>query len=74
MPTDTESGMVEPDIKINGRALSFAECMTVRVAIGSFRLSLRSRTMRDGLGPAMAANYDHHAASVEQAMLRGAGE
>jgi hypothetical protein len=73
MPTDKESGMVEPDIMINGRALTFAECMTVRVAIGSFRLGLRSAAGRHGIGQELAENYDHHAANVEQAMLRGAG-
>jgi len=74
MPLDTESGWVEPDIVINGRALTFAECMTVRVAIGSFRLSLKSKGMRTGLGEPLVTNYDRHAASVEQTMLLGAGE
>jgi len=30
---DEASGWVEPDITINGRLLSFAEAMSVRVAI-----------------------------------------
>lgn len=68
MPTDEESGLVEPDIIVNGRALTFAECMAVRVAIGSFRISLRSEGMRSGLGD-LGRNYDHHLARVEQTIL-----
>lgn len=71
MPTDKESGMVEPSIIVNGRALTFAECMSVRVAISSFRLQLSAPSMTDALGQ-LATNYDHHLANVEQTMLRGA--
>ena len=54
----------EPDIMINGHALSEGESMTVRVAIQSFAMSLQS----DGLGSdrhgkmmclAYLANIDH---------------
>ncbi len=69
MPRDEESDWVEPDIIVNGRALSFAECMCVRVAIGSFRLSLSSAKMRAGLGD-IAGNYDLHLANVERTMLK----
>lgn len=71
MPKDDESGLVEPDIIINGRALTFAECMSVRVAVGSFRISLSAESMRNALGQ-LARNYDHHLANVEQTMLRPA--
>ncbi len=72
MPKDEQSGMVEPDIVINGRALTFAECLAVRVAIGSYRLVLQpGRVLRAGLGEALADGYDHHLASVERTMLRG---
>jgi len=67
---DEASGWVEPDITINGRTLSFAEAMAVRVAIGSFRISLSDPEMRRQLGP-LATNYDHHLAAVEYTMLRG---
>jgi hypothetical protein len=70
MPTDDDSGWVEPDIIVNGRALSFAECMAVRVAIGNFRISLTSAAMRVGLGEGLADGYDRHLARVEQTMLR----
>ena len=68
MPRDAESGLVEPDILVNGRALTFAECMSVRVAIGSFRISLKSQALRDALGQ-LGRNYDHHLANVERTML-----
>lgn len=71
MPRDNDSGLVEPDIVINGRALTFAECMTVRVAVSSFRIWLSEPENREGLGEPLAGNYDHHAAAVEQTMLRG---
>lgn len=72
MPTDNESGLVEPDIIVNGRALTFAECMAVRVAVGNFRIWLSDPEMRAGLGEPLAGNYDHHLANVEQTMLRPA--
>lgn len=68
MPKDADSGLVEPDILVNGRALTFAECMAVRVAIGSFRISLTAGSLRAGLGEMLADNYDYHLAVVERAM------
>lgn len=69
MPIDDDSGWVEPDILINGRALTFAECMAVRVAVSSFRITLTAFSVRQGLGEGLAKGYDHHLASVEQTML-----
>jgi len=71
MPIDKETGWVEPDILVNGRALTFAECMTMRVAIGNFRLALTSASFRVAIGETLASNYDHHLAAVEMTMLRG---
>jgi hypothetical protein len=68
MPKDESSGMIEPNIVVNGRALTFAECMSVRVAIGSFRLYVRSNDQL--LGKPLAAGYDFHLANVERAMLQ----
>jgi hypothetical protein len=73
MPTDPDSGWVEPDIIVNGQALTFAECMAVRVAVSSFRIALSAESLRAGLGETLAAGYDHHLAHVEQAMMRGNG-
>jgi len=70
MPRDEASGLVEPDIVVNGRALTFAECMAVRVAVGTFRISLTDPEMRAGIGEPLAGNYDHHLANVERTMLR----
>jgi hypothetical protein len=54
----TEAEPIEPDITINEVKLSVAQAMTVRVALGSFALSLgpedalgddkHGRAMRDG--------------------------
>lgn len=71
MPTDRESLLIEPDIIVNGRALTFAECMAVRVAVSSFRMSLTSGTLRAGLGAGLADGYDHHLAEVERTMIEG---
>jgi hypothetical protein len=68
---DDTTGWVEADITINGRTLSFAESMTLRVAIGSFRLSLSDDDMRRGLGEPLASNYDHHAAAIERTLIEG---
>jgi len=64
---DEASGLVEPDITVNGRLLTFAEAMSVRVAIGSFRIGLSDLELRRQLGQ-LADNYDHHLAAVERTM------
>ena len=65
---DTETGWTEPTITINGRQLSFAEAMTVRVAVSSFRLFVAEPSNREGLGPGLAQNYDLRLAAVERYM------
>jgi len=67
--TDDESGMVEADITVNGRLLSFAEAMAVRVAVSSFRISLSSKSYRKQLGAKLADGYDFHLARVEKFVL-----
>jgi len=69
MPKHTESGWVEPDIVVNSRRLTFAECMAVRVAVGAFRISLSDAKFRRGIGEPLAKNYDQHLQVVEQTML-----
>jgi len=64
----TRDGLVEPDIVINGRALTVAECLAVRVAVGNFRIALADPGFRAGVGEALAGNYDHHLERVEQTM------
>lgn len=71
MPRDPETGMVEPDIIVNGHVLSFAECITMRVAITSFAMWLDDPANRVGLGEQLATNYDHHAAMIIRTMLHG---
>jgi hypothetical protein len=65
----TQDGLTEPEILVNGRALTFAESMAVRVAIGNFRITLTDRKIRRGIGERLASNYDHHLANVERTML-----
>ena len=67
---DIESGLTEADITVNGRLLSFAESMAVRVAIGSFRLFCNDETSRKRLGLSLASGYDRHLQSVEQQILK----
>lgn len=51
-------GWVEPDITINGVALTFAQAMTVRVAIQSFVTSLADSGLgNDEHGKTMTKNY-----------------
>lgn len=71
MPTDDESGMVGPSIVINGRLLTSAEAITLRLAIGNFRLWLAGIGVRDQLGNSLAAGYERYAANVERLMSRG---
>lgn len=61
-------GLIEPDVTINGQELSFAESMTLRVAVGNMRLSMNDDSAKKALGE-LAGNYDHHLASIEAKML-----
>jgi hypothetical protein len=71
MPRNEESGLVEPDIIINGRALLFGECMAVRVAVSNFRIFLTDPETRAGIGEPLASNYDALLANVERTMIPG---
>ncbi len=55
--------MVESDIVINGRTLSFAEAMTVRVAMSSFSMYVNEPETAKALGP-IAEGYQAHCASL----------
>jgi hypothetical protein len=66
----TLEGWTEADVTINGAALSFAEAMTLRVAVGSFRIWLSDRAVRDGLGEPLASNYDARLVAIERLMMR----
>jgi hypothetical protein len=60
-----DSGWTEAEVTINGRTLTFAESMTLRVAVSSMRLWLAHAETRQHLG-AVAPNYDHHLALIER--------
>jgi hypothetical protein len=64
----TRDGLTEPDIVINGRTLTFAECMATRVAVATFRITLSDPEFRTGIGETLAHNYDHHLQQVEKTM------
>ena len=70
MITNEESGWTEAAVVINGRQLSFAESMTLRVAVSSMRISLQSDVMRQGLGEGLADGYDVHLRRIEQLIIR----
>lgn len=65
----TQDGHTEPDITINGRQLTFAECMTVRVAVSAFIMQIQDPKMREGLGERLAAGYEYHLTNVARAMI-----
>lgn len=48
---DEGTGWVEADVTINGVKLTFAESLTLRVAISTFHMSLTSDKGRRALGP-----------------------
>lgn len=68
MIRDHETGWIEASVTINGTTLSFAEAMSLRVAVSSFRIQLGDPAFRAGLG-SIAANYDAHLARVEQLLI-----
>lgn len=63
----------EPEITVNGVALSFAQAMTMRVALQSFLFSLEEGLGEDEHGRKMSANYAAHAHAIERLMARGLG-
>lgn len=67
MIIDPETGWLEPTVVINGRQLDFAEAMTLRVAVSTFRIQLSDPRMQRALGP-LAGNYDHHLMNIERWM------
>jgi hypothetical protein len=63
MIRDPESGWVEASITINGVLLTFAEAMTVRVAVSSFAMYVAHPENREELG-AIADGYRQHLTTV----------
>lgn len=54
-------GMVEPDIVINGTALSFGQAMTVRVAIENFALFISGLSAEE-----RTAVFDNYMARINE--------
>jgi hypothetical protein len=61
----------EADITINGTSLTFAQSMTVRVALGHFQMTLAGDDFARALGP-VAANYKDRLGEVMQLVRRTA--
>jgi hypothetical protein len=64
-----ETGWIEADVIINDMRLSFAEAMTLRVAISSFRMFVNNPEARRGLGP-VAEGYETHLQTIESMLMR----
>jgi hypothetical protein len=65
MLEDSDTGLREPTITIEGEVLTFAEAMTLRVAIGMFCIQLADPDFRRGLGEVLAGHYARHAHAIE---------
>src|SRR4030095_14425910 len=70
---DADTGWTEAHVIVNGRELSFAEAMSLRVAVSSMRINLADDALRAGLGEQLALNYDHHLATVERLLIGTSG-
>ena len=68
---DKETGWTEASIDINHVRLSFAEAMSLRVAVTSMRLSMNENATRTMLGEELAEGYDRHLAKIEQLIIKG---
>lgn len=68
MIKDPETGWQEPSVTINGKELSYAEAMVVRVAVTSFRMAIAEDSLQIALGP-LAHGYDFHLRVVERLLL-----
>ena len=65
---DSETGWVEPTITINGRELTFAQAMTLRVAVGHFGMFLADGAIRRSIGDRLADGYRANLGEIERFM------
>ena len=66
---DPATGWVEATIIINGQTLTFAESLTLRVAVSTFHMSLTSKEGRHLLGP-IGDNYLGHCERLHELIFR----
>jgi hypothetical protein len=59
----------EPEITIGGQRLTYAQAMTLRVAISRFAMEMDDAQHAAELGPQLARNYRDRAREIERAML-----
>lgn len=69
MISHPETGWTEATITINGDPLTFAESMTVRVALSSFAMFVAAPEHREQLGP-IAENYAAHLDAIMRKLVR----
>jgi hypothetical protein len=70
----SNGAMTEPDITINGEPLTFAQAMTLRVALTSFHMYLAAEGTPTELGESLTAGYRARASEVEGLMFRNLGK
>jgi len=68
MIRDPQTGWIEATVTINGNPLSFAEAMTLRVAVGAFLMNLADPSVRAGLGEGLAGGYQQHLRTITRYM------
>jgi len=68
MIRDNETGWVEATIVINGQPLTFAQSMSVRVAVAAMIMHTSEDESRALLGVQLAENYRVHLVEVERLM------
>jgi len=66
---NAERTLTEADITINGAKLTFAQAMTLRVALSGFRMDLACEGTAAALGEQLTAGYTARAAEVEALMF-----
>ena len=68
MIIDKTSGWVEPTIIINGVELTFAQAMSVRVAVSSFLMFVSEADNRKAIGYELAHGYRDNLIAAEVLM------
>jgi hypothetical protein len=66
---DESTGWTEADITINGKHLSFAESMALRVAVSSYLMFVCEPASAKDLGEDLAKGYARQLSSVQDALF-----
>lgn len=72
---DPDGGEIfEADVVINGRRLTYAESLALRVALGVFESYVSDPETAAAVGFELAANYRHHIVQVAKKVQQGIEE